>query len=278
MVATATQIFQLPLSSSHSSFSSGQRNYGVCSPSPVVICRSSGISVEGIYGQRKNRRFGSVIAQQEKGDATEIKVPVPLTLEQQEKEKQNRDDEEEGEEDANPEDLKYANEIKRVLELLRRNRDMMFSEVKLTIMIEDPRELEKRRLLGIEEDDAPSREDLAEALEQVNEGKIPKDRLTLQMLHEEMIRWPNLEVEVSKKQRGKSMYAKSTDTGIDPKEAAKRLNVEWDSAAAIEEADVDDDTGVATKAMGYGALYLVSSFPVIIGISVVLILFYNSLQ
>lgn len=45
------------------------------------------------------------------------------------------------------------------------------------------------------------------------------------------------------------MYAKSTDTGIDPKEAAKRLNVEWDSAAAIEEADVDDDTGVATKAM-----------------------------
>lgn len=116
MVATATQIFQLPLSSSHPSFSSGQRNYGVCSPSPVVICRSSGISVEGIYGQRKNRRFGSVIAQQEKGDATEIKVPVPLTLEQQEKEKQNRDDEEEEEEegDVDPEDLKYVNEIKRV--------------------------------------------------------------------------------------------------------------------------------------------------------------------
>ena len=46
------------------------------------------------------------------------------------------------------------------------------------------------------------------------------------------------------------MYAKSTDTGIDPKEAAKRLNLEWDSAAAIEEADVDDDdTGVAKKAM-----------------------------
>lgn len=43
------------------------------------------------------------------------------------------------------------------------------------------------------------------------------------------------------------MYAKSTDTGIDPKEAAKRLNVEWDSAAAIEEADVDDEQGVVTK-------------------------------
>ncbi|KAF8104382.1 hypothetical protein N665_0172s0016 [Sinapis alba] len=265
MVAAATQIFQLPL---QYSVSSGQRSYyGVCLPSPVVVCRSS--------GQRKNRR---VVVQQEKGDAAEIRVPVPLTLEQQEKEKEDRDEEvEEGEVD--PEDLKYVNQIKRVLELLRRNRDMMFNEVKLTIMIEDPRELEKRRLLGIEEADAPSREDLAEALEQVNEGKIPKDRLTLQMLYEEMIRWPNLEVEVSKKQRGKSLYAKSTDTGIDPKEAAKRLNLEWDSAAAIEEADVDDDdTGLASKAMGYGALYLVSSFPVIIGISVVLILFYNSLQ
>jgi len=43
------------------------------------------------------------------------------------------------------------------------------------------------------------------------------------------------------------MYAKSTDTGIDPKEAAKRLNVEWDSAAAIEEVDVDDEQGVVTK-------------------------------
>jgi hypothetical protein len=29
---------------------------------------------------------------------------------------------------------------------------------------------------------------------------------------------------------------------------------------------------------GYGALYLLTAFPVIIGISVVLILFYNSLQ
>ncbi|VVB07942.1 unnamed protein product [Arabis nemorensis] len=277
--ATATQMFQLPLPLR--CLSSGKRNYGVCSPSPVVIYRCSEISGEGgcdrLVRRRKNRRFGSVIAQQEKGDATEIRVPVPLTLEQQEKEKKIRDDDEEDGE-VDPEDLKYVNEIKRVLELLRRNRDMMFSEVKLTIMIEDPRELEKRRLLGIEDADAPSREDLAEALELVNEGKIPKDRLTLQMLYEEMIRWPNLEVEVSKKQRGKSLYAKSTDTGIDPKEAAKRLKVDWDSAAAIEEADVDDDTGVVPKAMGYGALYLVSSFPVIIGISVVLILFYNSLQ
>ncbi|XP_010480972.1 PREDICTED: ycf3-interacting protein 1, chloroplastic-like [Camelina sativa] len=223
--------------------------------SPSFVTRGSlcVVCVVWVRRSRKNRRFGSLIAKQEKGDVTEIRIPVPLTLEQEEKEKQNRDDDDEYEdvykegEEVDPEDLRYVNEIKRVLELLRRNRDMIFSEVKLTIMIEDPREVERRRLLGIEDSETPSRDDLAEALEQVNDGKVPKDRATLRMLHEEMMRWPNLEVEVSKKQRGKSMYAKSTDTGIDPKEAAKRLNIEWDSAAAIEEADVNEEQGVVTK-------------------------------
>lgn len=35
-------------------------------------------------------------------------------------------------------------------------------------MIEDPREVERRRLLGIEDPDTPTREDLADALEQVS--------------------------------------------------------------------------------------------------------------
>lgn len=34
-------------------------------------------------------------------------------------------------------------------------------------MIEDPREVERRRLLGIEDPDAPTRDDLVEALVQV---------------------------------------------------------------------------------------------------------------
>jgi len=114
-----TQIFQLPLKYCASSFSStGQRNYGASSsPSPIVICKSNGIS-DGLWVKRRknNRRFGSLIVKQEKGDVTEIRVPVPLTLEQQEKEKQNRDDEEDeiDEGDVDPEDLKYVNEIKRV--------------------------------------------------------------------------------------------------------------------------------------------------------------------
>ncbi|KAL8513335.1 hypothetical protein ACS0TY_019514 [Phlomoides rotata] len=179
--------------------------------------------------------------------------------------------------DPDPQDLEYVSQIKRVLELLRKNRDMLFNEIKLTIMIEDPRDVERRRLLGIDDENAPNREDLADALVQVNEGKIPEDRLALRMLAEEMIQWPNLEVEPLKtKKPGKSLYARFTDTGVDPKEAAKRLKIDWDSAAEIEDAETEESE--VPPAVGYGALYLVTAFPVIIGISVVLILFYNSLQ
>lgn len=155
---------------------------------------------------------------------------------------------------------------------------MLFSEVKLTILIEDPRDVERRRLLGIEDEyDAPTRDDLAAALEEVNEGKIPQNRVALRMLAEEMIQWPNLEAEALKKKPSKSLYARATDTGVDPREAAKRLNIDWDTAAEIEDTDTNDENEVP-PAVGYGALYLVTAFPVIIGISVVLILFYNSLQ
>ncbi|PON44629.1 hypothetical protein PanWU01x14_265090 [Parasponia andersonii] len=181
------------------------------------------------------------------------------------------------EDEADPQDLESIRQIKRVLELLRKNRDMLFNEVKLTVMIEDPREVERRRLLGIDEQDGPTRDDLVTALEQVNEGKIPENRAALWLLAEEMIQWPNLEVEAEKKKPSKSLYAKATDTGVDPREAARRLNIDWDTAAEIEDADVKDETEVPA-ALGYGALYLVTAFPVIIGVSVVLILFYNSLQ
>ncbi|GAB4840833.1 Ycf3-interacting protein 1, chloroplastic [Ancistrocladus abbreviatus] len=180
--------------------------------------------------------------------------------------------------EVTPEDLEYVNQIKRVLELLKKNRDMLFGEVKLTIMIEDPREVERRRLLGIDDSEAPTREDLVDALEDVNEGRIPENRVALRMLAEEMINWPNLEDEAPRKRpKSRSPYAKATDTGVDPQVAAKRLNVDWDSAAEIEEPGVADDMEVP-PAVGYGALYLVSAFPIIIGVSVVLILFYNSLQ
>ncbi|CAN6453771.1 unnamed protein product [Victoria cruziana] len=84
-------------------------------------------------------------------------------------------------------------------------------------------------------------------------------------------------VEVTNKKPRKSLYAKVTDTGVDPALAAKRLNIDWDTAAEIETDEDNDETDVP-PAVGYGVLYLVTGLPIIIGISVVLILFYNSLQ
>ncbi|KAG4951635.1 hypothetical protein JHK82_044543 [Glycine max] len=188
-------------------------------------------------------------------------------------------EDDDGDDEPTPQDIEYVAQIKRVLELLRKNRDMLFGEVKLTIMIEDPREVERRRLLGIEDLDGPTREDLVDALDEINEGKIPKDRASLQMLAEELASWPNLEKvmqiqdtqnsemrlneaekpkeaqsvkkrdispldAVPKKKPSKSLYAKATDTGIDPELAAKKLNIDWDSAAEIEETNADDETEV----------------------------------
>ncbi|CAN6453772.1 unnamed protein product [Victoria cruziana] len=175
------------------------------------------------------------------------------------------------------EDLDCVSQIKRVLELLKKNRDMSFGEVKLTIMIEDPREAERRQTLGLDDPDYVTRDELVAALEDVNEGRIPEDRVVLRKLAEEMIQWPNIEVEVTNKKPRKSLYAKVTDTGVDPALAAKRLNIDWDTAAEIETDEDNDETDVP-PAVGYGVLYLVTGLPIIIGISVVLILFYNSLQ
>ncbi|XP_026395120.1 ycf3-interacting protein 1, chloroplastic-like isoform X2 [Papaver somniferum] len=152
--------------------------------------------------------------------------------------------------DATPEELEYIQQIKRVIELLKKNRDMLFSEIKLTISIEDPREVERRRLLGIDDPDTPTRDDLAEALD---------------------------EVQSINKKPSKSLYAKATNTGVDPKVAAKKLKIDWDTAAEIYD-DEDSDQVDVPAAVGFGALYLVTALPVIIGVSVVLILFFNSLQ
>ncbi|KAL2555344.1 Encodes a chloroplast protein that induCES [Forsythia ovata] len=233
---------------------------------------------EQLQRQRMRRRFGGPVFVNKEDTGIEVSVTnsTPSSIEKQELEPEPIPQEEDG--DPDPQALEYVSQIKRVLELLRKNRDMIFNEVKLTISIEDPRDVERRRLLGIDDENAPTRDELAAALVEVNEGKIPKDRVALQMLAEELMQWPNLEVEINpkKKRPGKSLYAKVTDTGIDPREAAKRLNIDWDSAAEIDDAGADDME--VPPAVGYGALYLVTAFPVIIGISVVLILFYNSLQ
>lgn len=59
------------------------------------------------------------------------------------------------------------------------------------------------------------------------------------------------QTEAPKKKPSKSLYAKATDTGVDPKVAAKRLNIDWDSAADIDEFDVNDEAEVPSAVVGF---------------------------
>nr|GMD42196.1 ycf3-interacting protein 1, chloroplastic [Ipomoea batatas] len=69
------------------------------------------------------------------------------------------------------------------MELLKKNRDMVFGEVKLTIMIKDPRDVERKRLLGIDDENAPTREDLAAALEEVfNDNQLDRQHFSRYIL------------------------------------------------------------------------------------------------
>lgn len=102
-----------------------------------------------------------------------------------------------GENEVSEEDAKkYCREIVQVMKSLKQNRDMTVNEIKLTISIEDPRAREQR-LMGIEDSRGVSRDEMAEALAEVSEGRIPKDRIALRELHREMINWPFLDLEKS---------------------------------------------------------------------------------
>lgn len=68
-------------------------------------------------------------------------------------------------------------------------------------------------------------------------------------------------VEATKKGKRKSKYAKATDTGIDPELAAKRLNVDWDTAAEIEEEDGSDESDVPSAVVPF---YLFSIIDILV--------------
>lgn len=73
---------------------------------------------------------------------------------------------------------------------------MTLNEVRLTVAIEDPRARE-RRLMGMETSAGVSREEMAAALLEVADGKVPQDRIALRELYKEMTSWPFLDTEES---------------------------------------------------------------------------------
>lgn len=195
--------------------------------------------------------------------------------------------------------------ILETIELLKTRRDMTIQEIRLILLIEDPREAERRRQMGIENESGCSRDEIADAFVEVCEDRVPADRMVLRKLAQEMRDWPRLREEISAEELAASRsprsapspYARITDVGLkggaqankgakaDKKEAAAAAGSSWDdvveqvAAAAKEEKEQEKDLGnKLPKWVGYGVLYGFSIIPIIIGVIVVVILFLNSLQ
>jgi len=173
----------------------------------------------------------------------------------------------------------YARELFEVLKLLKRTRDMSVNEVKLVVSIDDPRGKEQRAL-GIEDSRGVSRDEMAAALMDVAEGRLPKDRIALKCLHEEVVNWPFLDAGNPSDRIGSEGAAEPTKADY------QALNKDSDTIAkpyilGKEARAGDKPKGLADMLpdwVGYGTLYGLSAVPVFLAVGTILILFYNSLK
>ncbi|KAK9816634.1 hypothetical protein WJX72_003086 [[Myrmecia] bisecta] len=180
---------------------------------------------------------------------------------------------------------KLCRDVVGMVKTLKTKRDMAVNEIKLTISIEDPRTRERRESLGIEDGSGVSRDEMAIAFMEVVEGRIPRDRLALRELHKEMNSWPYLSQEDELVAEGASAsYEAITDTGVEDSKKVARGSAGWRETRGNKKLGRDESekaqgiTDMLPDWMGYGVLYLISAVPVLIGVSVVAILFFNSLR
>lgn len=176
----------------------------------------------------------------------------------------------------------YCRDVFEGLKTLKRTRDMSLNEVKLIVMIEDPRAREQRAQ-GIEDDRGVSRDEMAAVLMEIAEGRVPKDRIALKCLYDDMVNWPFLEVgQVAPGQPQASTSGSSKAPS--PSEYAALTG--GDSIAKPYVMGNDTRKGEKPQSLadmlpdwvGYGFLYGVSSLPVLLAVGVVLVLFFNSLK
>ncbi|KAG2430231.1 hypothetical protein HXX76_010329 [Chlamydomonas incerta] len=182
---------------------------------------------------------------------------------------------------------RYCGDIFEVLKTLKRTRDMSFNEVKLIVSIEDPRARE-RRAQDIEDERGVSRDEMAQALIEVGEGRVPNDRIALKCLHDEMLGWPFLEVAAevpaAAAQKGAPAAAPAAPAKMTASDYASLMGgdtvvkpyVMGDNLRQGEKPQ--NLTDMLPGWVGYGVLYGVSSIPVLLVIGTILILFYNSLK
>ncbi|GMH36091.1 hypothetical protein BSKO_03959 [Bryopsis sp. KO-2023] len=163
----------------------------------------------------------------------------------------------------------YCRDVVAVIEKLVSLREMTFNEIKLTVSIDDPLARD-RRSVGIEDDSGASREEIAAALVEVNEGRIPKDRIALKVLREELVNWPSLEVK-PKQAAEKPSNGYNQEAGWRGDQARPPIGRDKDEKPQ----SLED---MLPEWMGYSFLYIVSAIPLFIGLFVVFTLFVNSLQ
>lgn len=179
---------------------------------------------------------------------------------------------------------KLCRDIMKAINQLQDKRDMSINECKLTIAIEDPRSRERREAMGIEENaGGVSRDEMAATLMEVVDGRLPKDRIALRELYNEILGWPWLEADED--QTEGSGEAVANYEGITPTGAApKQESAGWrgdQPRPPVGRDKAEKPQGIADLLpdwVGYGFLYGLSGLPVIIGVLVVAVLFFNSLK
>jgi hypothetical protein len=181
-------------------------------------------------------------------------------------------------------------EIFDVLRTLKETRDMSVAEIKLVVSIEDPRTRERRAKADIEDSRGVSRDEMAAALIEVAEGRVPKDRIALRCLHEEVAEWPFLDINTPL--TGGFSTASAADKDVQPKTSpsdyagllkggdtvVKPYIMGQEARNKVEGEKPQDLADMMPAWMGYGALYGISFIPVLLVIMTVLVLFYNSLK
>ncbi|CAI5492480.1 unnamed protein product, partial [Closterium sp. Naga37s-1] len=134
-------------------------------------------------------------------------------------------------------DLSDIQDILETIELLKERRDMTVQEIRLVLMIEDPREAERRRQMGIENESGCSRDEIADAFLEVCEDRVPADRMVLRKLAQDMRDWPRLREEpgpedaVGAGGQRTSPYAQITDVGLQGGAQANRTPAAYSASA-----------------------------------------------
>eukprot|EP00878_Enallax_costatus_P023779 GHUV01025325.1.p1 GENE.GHUV01025325.1~~GHUV01025325.1.p1 ORF type:complete len:170 (+),score=59.53 GHUV01025325.1:795-1304(+) len=169
---------------------------------------------------------------------------------------------------------------------------MTVNEARLIVAIEDPRSREQRQL-GIEDERGVSRDEMSAALLDVAEGRIPKDRLALKCLVEDMQSWPFLDAD-------DAAAAAALEDRETPKSSSNSSSVggyagNWQYKAVEDDARGIVKPYIMSKELrkgeepqsladllpdwvGYGTLYGISIIPIIIVVGVVSLLFVSSLK